>query len=139
MRRFLHVLLALAASALLVSGNGGLRAVHLVAEAGHAHGAPADDGHHGDCGHHHAHCDAAHDVDPDHDRAPEPDGADRVPHDELTCSTCELLLALGTLLPAEIPAPTFHALVAVTDEGAPEARPAPAPMRAIAARPPPSC
>lgn len=126
MRRFVHVLLVLAASVLLASGNGGLRAMHLVAEAGHAHAASAGSGH--DEGH------DGHDHDCDHDH-----GDDRLPHDELACSTCELLLALGALLPADVPAPTFHALVAVADEGAPPACPAPAPMRAIAARPPPSC
>jgi hypothetical protein len=38
-----------------------------------------------------------------------------------------------------VPAPTFHALVAVTDDGAPPRLPAPAPIRALAARPPPTC
>ena len=134
MRRFVHVLLVLAASVLLASGNGGLRAMHLVAEAGHAHAASTGSGHdegHDD-GHHHCDHDDDQDYDGDH-------GDDRLPHDELACSTCDLLLALGALLPTDVPAPTFHALVAVTDEGAPPACPAPAPMRAIAARPPPSC
>lgn len=137
MRRVAHILLVLAATVLLATGNGGLRALHLVSEGGHAE-------RHEGCGHdhdhHHGH---GHDADHHEEVADgRADGArdhDHGGHDELACSTCELLLAMGSLLPTEVPAPTFHALVAVTDDGEPAACAAPAPMRAISARPPPAC
>ena len=132
MRRVAHILLVLAATVLLATGNGGLRALHLASEGGHAERhdgcAHGGHGHDHDAGHHDEVADGCADGDRDHGG-----------HDELACSTCELLLAMGSLLPTEVPAPTFHALVAVTDDGEPVACPAPAPMRAISARPPPAC
>lgn len=124
MRTLERTLLACIAAVLVGIGAPGLRALHLVTDAGHAcrgHAAEASD-HHG-CGHHH------------HDRHDESD--DR--HDDLGCAACELLLALATVIPATPEVPAYLALVAASDEAAPRACPAlPAP-RALSARPPPAC
>ncbi|MFM8873745.1 MAG: hypothetical protein ACKOJI_10415, partial [Phycisphaerales bacterium] len=114
---------ALVATALLVSGNAGLRALHLTVaacEAGPATPACAHD--HG--GHHHGHR---------HDDAPAAPA-----HDEQDCATCELLLTLATRSGPAPAVPTFLGLVAVADPAAPACPPAPAPLRALAARPPPA-
>ena len=118
MRRVPTVILVLLALASLAVGNVGLRVLHLSAGC-EAAVAAADDA----CDHH-----CHHDGEPaDEGTAPD------------ACATCELLLALAGRAGSAVPAPTFHALVAVTDDGAPPRLPAPAPIRALAARPPPTC
>lgn len=118
------ILASILAVALLVSGNAGLRALHLSVAACD----PAPAGH--ACGAAHAHDDHGH----DHDH-----GAPVSPaHDEHDCATCELLL---TLAPIAGPAPAVPCLlgfVALADPAAPESRTAPVPLRALAARPPPA-
>ena len=115
------ILASLVAALLLVSGNAGLRALHLTAAASDAHAAePTCDHDHGH-GPGHGH---------DHGRAPA--------HDEQDCATCELLLTLASLSGPAPAVPTFLGLVAVADPGAPACPPTPAPLRALAARPPPA-
>ncbi len=139
MRTFARILLACVAAAIVGAGGPGLRALHLATDAGHcsAHALAGDAdraGAHRDCAHHH-HDEADEGHDGDHgDEAP-----DAPPHDDLGCATCELLLALATVIPDTTEVPAFLALVAVTDAAAPPARPAPPAPRALAARPPPSC
>lgn len=140
-RRYIHAILVLCAAALLAPGSGGLRSLHL-AHAGGAHAALAG------CDHsHHGHAHAELDADAGHDGCPgdepsedaSPAGSEPAPHDERTCTTCELLLSLAGTAGAAIEAPAFHALVAVRDDGAPARLPAPMPPRALSARPPPAC
>lgn len=123
MRGSRAIFAALVATALLVSGNAGLRALHLTVaacDAGPAVPACAHD--HGDHPHGHRH-----------------DAAPTTPtHDEQDCATCELLLTLATLSGPAPAVPTFLGLVAVADPAAPTCPPAPAPLRALAARPPPA-
>ena len=119
------ILASLVAAVLLVSGNAGLRALHLtVAACDVAPAASACDHGHG----HHHHGDGH--------------GHDAVPaapvHDEQDCATCELLLTLATLSGPAPAVPTFLGLVAAADVAAPACPPAPAPLRALSARPPPA-
>jgi len=137
MRTPARILLACIAAVLVGTGAPGLRALHLVTDAGHAcmgHSAEAAD-HHG-CGHHHHdEADDGHD-DVHGEDAPVPEAP---AHDDLGCATCELLLALATVIPATPEVPAYLALVAVSDEAAPRACPAPPALRALSARPPPTC
>ena len=137
MRTLSRILLACIAAVLVGTGAPGLRALHLVTDAGHAcagHAAEAAD-HHG-CGHHHHdEADGGHD-DGHGEDAPAPEAP---AHDDLGCATCELLLALATVIPDSPEVPAFLALVAVSDEAAPQACPAPPALRALSARPPPTC
>lgn len=134
MERLPKAILALLAAVLLTGGSGALRALHVAAEhpAGHAaalvraEAASADADACGDHGHHHGACDAHH-------------GGDQAPAKDAHCDTCDLLVALVGMAGGSVPVPTFHALVAVEDAGAPGTTPAPAPLRTLAARPPPSC
>jgi hypothetical protein len=121
--------------ALLGTGAGGLRALHLATEAGN----------HGDLALHVADesgagTDAHHDHDHHHVTAMPGDSehADRH-HDEGECATCELLLSLVGTTGTPVLVPAFHALVAVTDDASPAPAPPAAPLRALTARPPPSC
>ena len=121
--------------ALLGTGAGGLRALHLATEAGN----------HGDLALHVADesgavADAHHDHDHHHVTAMPGDSehADRH-HDEGECATCELLLSLVGTTGTPVLVPAFHALVAVTDDASPAPAPPAAPLRALTARPPPSC
>ncbi len=124
----MRILAVVVASLLLAAGGGGLRALHIAAE--HPHGVATA------CKHSHS-CHAGHaghagaDADDDHDRAPG--------HGSEGCATCELLLALAGLAGAPVPVPAFHALVAVADPHAPLTAADPLPLRAAAARPPPTC
>ena len=103
---------------LLVSGNAGLRALHLtVATFDPGPAVPT-------CGHDHGH---------HHDAAPAAPG-----HDEQDCATCELLLTLAMLAGPAPAVPTCLGLVAVAEVAAPACPPAPAPLRALCARPPPA-
>ena len=121
-----RIFLACVAAALVGAGGPGLRALHLATDAAHC----ASHDHH-DCDHHH------HDEGADrHDGGPEAPVPD---HDDLGCATCELLLALATVIPAAPEIPSFLALVAVAGDSAPPTRPAPPALRALAARPPPAC
>ena len=123
--------------ALLGTGAGGLRALHLATEAGN-HGDLAlhvadesgagTDAHHDD--HHDHHHVTAMPGDSEH--------ADRH-NDEGECATCELLLSLVGTTGTPVLVPAFHALVAVTDDASPAPAPPAAPLRALTARPPPSC
>ena len=126
MRSLARILLACVAAVLVGAGGPGLRALHLVTDAGHA----VHHDHHGCDHHHHDDCGDGHEDGP---VAPVPD------HDDLGCATCELLLALATVIPAAPEIPSFLALVAVADDSAPPTRPAPPALRALAARPPPAC
>jgi hypothetical protein len=126
MRCLARILLACVAAVLVGAGGPGLRALHLVTDAGHA----VHHDHHGCDHHHHDDCGDGHEDGPE---APAPD------HDDLGCATCELLLALATVIPAAPEIPSFLALVAVADAAAPPTRPAPPALRALAARPPPAC
>ena len=136
MRRCLQAILVLCAAALLAPGGGGLRSLHLA----HAAGTPPA---HAGCDHEHRDHDAhaghpgCHGDEPSEGEVPAGDGP--APHDELSCATCELLLSLAGTAGAAIEVPSFHALVAVRDDGAPARLPAPLPPRALAARPPPAC
>jgi hypothetical protein len=126
MRCLARILLACVAAVLVGAGGPGLRALHLVTDAGPA----VHHDHHGCDHHHHDDCGDGHEDGPE---APAPD------HDDLGCATCELLLALATVIPAAPEIPSFLALVAVADAAAPPTRPAPPALRALAARPPPAC
>ncbi len=126
-------ILALLAAILLTGGSGALRALHVAAEHREGHAAalaraetaPAGaDG----CGDH-----------DHHDAGEAPRGSDHAPGGDAHCDTCDLLVALVGMAGGSVPVPTFHALVAVEDAGAPRTPPAPAPLRTLAARPPPSC
>lgn len=134
----MHAILVLCAAALIAPGGGGLRSLHLAhAEGTHAAEAGCSHGHEGHGhGRHGDRCDG-------HDDAAPADasGTDdaEAPHDELSCATCELLLSLAGTAVAGIEVPAFHALVAACDGGAPARLPAPLPLRALAARPPPAC
>jgi hypothetical protein len=127
--------------ALLGTGAGGLRALHLATEAGN-HGDlalhVADESGAGTDAHHDDH----HDHDRDHHHVTAMPGdsehADRH-HDEGECATCELLLSLVGTTGTPVLVPAFHALVAVTDDASPAPAPPAAPLRALTARPPPSC
>jgi hypothetical protein len=123
MRSARSMLLALLTLAALATGNVGLRTLHLATGCAAERSAPAEH-----CDHHCHHHDEAGDDHADDASAPEEE-----------CATCELLLALAGLAGEPVPAPTFHAFVAVRDDAAPARLPAPAPIRALAARPPPSC
>lgn len=140
MRPALRMLFLALTVALLGTGAGGLRALHLATEAG-SHGdlalhvadesgavADAHDDH--DDHHHHHHHATAMPGDSEH--------ADRH-HDEGECATCELLLSLVGTTGTPVLVPAFHALVAVTDDASPAPAPPAAPLRALTARPPPSC
>ncbi|MFM7798749.1 MAG: hypothetical protein ACKPBA_07170 [Planctomycetota bacterium] len=151
MHRLLHAILVLCAAALIAPGSGGLRSLHLSHDAAHARGLLASDagcgnGHEGPGheGHGHFHGAGDHDCHGEGHagEAPhDPTGADdaRTPHGELACATCELLLSLAGTAPAEIEVPAFHELVAACGYDAPARLPAPLPLRALAARPPPAC
>ena len=145
--RNLRFLLALVTVTLVAAGGVGLRALHLTAEstAGHARVACAshtEHAHHADTARNASdHGSGDHD---DHDGHDDQDGhgdhaAAPHQHDESTCATCELLLTLATTTGAEVPVPTFHALVAVVSWPAPALFAAPLPIPALAARPPPTC
>lgn len=127
--------------ALLGTGAGGLRALHLATEAGN-HGDLALHGADESCAGPDAHHDQHHDQHHDHHHAtamPADSGhADRH-HDEGECATCELLLSLVGTTGTPVLVPAFHALVAVTDDASPAPAPPAAPLRALTARPPPSC
>ena len=142
MRSALRMLFLALTVALLGTGAGGLRALHLATEGGNhgdlaLHG--ADESGAGPDAHHHR----------DHAGAVPGDGAldthtcnsqhtDRR-HDEGECATCELLLSLVGTAGTPVLVPAFHALVAVTDDASPAPAPPAAPLRALTARPPPSC
>jgi hypothetical protein len=135
MRSALRMLFLALTVALLGTGAGGLRALHLATEAGN----------HGDLALHVADesgagPDAHHDHDHHHVTAMPGDSehADRH-HDEGECATCELLLSLVGTTGTPVLVPAFHALVAVTDDASPAPAPPAAPLRALTARPPPSC
>ena len=137
MRSALRMLFLALTVALLGTGAGGLRALHLATEAGN----------HGDLAMHGADessagPDAHHDQHHDHHHATAVPGdsehADRH-HDEGECATCELLLSLAGTTGTPVLVPAFHALVAVTDDASPAPAPPAAPLRALTARPPPSC
>ena len=124
MRRAPTVILVLLTLASMAMGNVGLRVLHLSTDCAAAVAA-ADEA----CDHHcHDHGDGGDGGEPS-DAGATPDG----------CATCELLLALVGLGGDAVPAPTFHAVVAVADDGVPLRLPAPAPDRALSARPPPAC
>jgi hypothetical protein len=110
--------------ALLVSGNAGLRALHLSVAACDVGTAAVG------CGHDHAH--AGHGHGHDHGTPASP------AHDEQDCATCELLLTLASLAGPAPAVPNFLGLVAAADPAAPACRPAPAPLRALSPRPPPA-
>lgn len=135
MRSALRMLFLALTVALLGTGAGGLRALHLATEAGtHGdlalHGADESgavpDAHHG------------HDHHLATDMPGDSEHADRH-HDEGQCATCELLLSLVGTTGTPVLVPAFHALVAVTDDAPPAPAPPAAPLRALTARPPPSC
>lgn len=128
MDRALRVICAVVTSLLLAAGGGGLRALHIAAE--HPHGVELACKHSHSCHAGHVHHDDD-DHDHDHDRGPG--------HGDGGCATCELLLGLAGLAGTAVPVPAFHALVAVTDPHAPLVAADPLPLRATAARPPPSC
>ena len=138
MRSALRMLFLALTVALLGTGAGGLRALHLATEAG-SHGDlalhGADEAFAGPDAHHDHH-------DHDHHLATDMPGdsehADRH-HDEGECATCELLLSLVGTTGTPVLVPAFHALVAVTDDASPAPAPPAAPLRALTARPPPSC
>jgi hypothetical protein len=128
MRDTRAIFASLLAIALLASGNAGLRALHLsVAEFDASQPEHA-------CGHAHAH--AGHGG--DHDHVDGHGAPAATAHDEQDCATCELLLTLASLSGPAPAVPTFLGLVAVADPAAPACPPAPAPLRALAARPPPA-
>jgi len=135
MRSALRMLFLALTVALLGTGAGGLRALHLATEAG-THGDLALHGADEAC----AGPDAHHDHDHHHVIAMPGDSehADRH-HDEGECATCELLLSLVGTTGTPVLVPAFHALVAVTDDASPAPAPPAAPLRALTARPPPSC
>jgi len=120
------IFLTLLTVASLAMGNAGLRVLH--ASGGCDAATPATASAEAHCDHHCHHHDEAGDDHADDAGAPEEE-----------CATCELFLALAGLAGEPVPAPTFHAFVAVRDDAAPARLPAPAPIRALAARPPPSC
>jgi hypothetical protein len=126
------IFLTLLTVASLAMGNAGLRVLH--ASGGCDAATPATASAEAHCDHHCHH---------DGDASPAGGHGDEAPADDGTapdeCATCELLLALAGLGGQAVPAPTFHALVAVNDDDAPARLPAPAPIRALAARPPPAC
>lgn len=133
MRFALRMLFLALTVALLGTGGGGLRALHLATEAGN----------HGDLALHVADGPGA-GPDAHHDRRHasavpgDSEHADRH-HDEGECATCELLLSLAGTTGTPVLVPAFHALVAVTDDASPAPAPPAAPLRALTARPPPSC
>ena len=148
MRSALRMLFLALTVALLGTGAGGLRALHLATEAG-SHGdlalQGADEACAGPDAHHDHHDHDHHDHDHhdhDHHLATDMPGdsehADRH-HDEGECATCELLLSLVGTTGTPVLVPAFHALVAVTDDASPAPAPPAAPLRALTARPPPSC
>lgn len=131
MDRLPKAILAVLAAILLTGGSGALRALHVVAE------------HHGDdratlASAGHADTDAC-EGHRDHDDGDAPNHDDHAPAHGGHCDTCDLLVALVGLAGGSVPVPTFHALVAVEDAGAPSVLPAPVPLRTLAARPPPAC
>ncbi len=132
MDRLPKAILALLAAILLTGGSGALRAMHVAAEHGgedHATLAAAEHGDADACEGHLHH----HEGGPEH-------GDDHGPgHDGTHCDTCDLLVALVGIAGGSVPVPTFHALVASKDAGAPSVLPAPVPLRTLAARPPPAC
>jgi len=152
LRTLARILLACIAAALVGTGAPGLRALHLVTDAGHAFmGRAAEAADHHGCGHHHhdrhdvSHdrhdeSDDRHDESDDrHDESDDRHDESDDRHDDLGCATCELLLALATVIPSTPEVPAYLALVAVSDEAAPRACPAPPALRALSARPPPAC
>ncbi len=138
MRSALRKLFLALTVALLGTGAGGLRALHLATEAGN----------HGDLALHVADESGAvpdaHHVHHDHDQhlatamPGDSEHADRH-HDEGECATCELILSLVGTTGTPVLVPAFHALVAATDDASPAPAPPAAPLRALTARPPPSC
>ena len=135
MRSALRMLFLALTVALLGTGAGGLRALHLATEAG-THGDlalhGADESSAGPDAHH------GHDHHLATDMPGDSEHADRH-HDEGECATCELLLSLVGTAGTTVLVPAFHALVAVTDDASPAPAPPAAPLRALTARPPPSC
>ena len=133
MRSALRMLFLALTVALLGTGAGGLRALHLATEGGN-HGDLALHGADEACAGPDAHHDHHHVTDMPGDS----EHADRH-HDEGECATCELLLSLVGTTGTPVLVPAFHALVAVTDDASPAPAPPAAPLRALTARPPPSC
>ncbi|MFO0962113.1 MAG: hypothetical protein U0625_04325 [Phycisphaerales bacterium] len=133
MDRALRLVCVVVTALLLAAGGGGLRAMHIAAE--HPHGAELA------CKHSHF-CHSGHDGHTHH-RAGDTDhhtpGHDAPGHEDEGCATCELLLGLAGLAGTPVPVPAFHALVAVADPHTPVVASDPLPLRATAARPPPSC
>ncbi|MFO0784270.1 MAG: hypothetical protein U0636_11380 [Phycisphaerales bacterium] len=64
---------------------------------------------------------------------------DHAPAHPADCQTCQQLEALAGTLPDALPPLAPAGLVAVLQQRSPCCAPAPLPLRAIAARPPPTC
>lgn len=129
-----RILLACVAAALVGAGGPGLRALHLATDAGHCSGHASEPMDHHGCDHHHA-AGGGH---AEGHGGDEPSPVDPPDHDR-GCATCELLVALATVIQPAPEVPTFLALVAAAEVPAPPGHPAPAAPRALFARPPPRC
>jgi len=119
-----HLLVFLAALGALAVGSGGAQLLHLLVE----HGAPclsADDRH---CHSHHHH---------QHGESESSTPTPHAPHDDESCAVCITLGSLVTSLESlTVDARPIATLVCVVD-GVDELVAPPAPLAAIAARPPP--